>query len=85
VTWRRWRQQAASAKRQQAAAVHVESLFLPVTSLLPAQEIHTLASDSDYLAFPAVIGAGDEVLVSFKRGKAHAALGSLRAGVLMAC
>jgi len=42
-------------------------------SLLPAQEIHTLVSDGDYLAFPAVIELGDEVLVSFKRGKAHAA------------
>ncbi len=42
-------------------------------SLLPAQEIHTLVSDDDYLAFPAVIELGDEVLVSFKRGKAHAA------------
>ena len=51
-------------------------------SLLPAQEIHTLVSDGDYLAFPAVIELGDEVLVSFKRGKAHAALGSLRAGVI---
>ncbi|HRH95815.1 MAG TPA: sialidase family protein [Prosthecobacter sp.] len=43
------------------------------TSLLPAQEIHTLVSDGDYLAFPAVIVLGDEVLVCFKRGKAHAA------------
>lgn len=42
-------------------------------SLLPAQELHTLASGEDYLAFPAVIDLGDEVLVSFKRGKSHAA------------
>jgi hypothetical protein len=42
-------------------------------SLLSAQEIHTLVSDGDYLAFPAVIELEDEVLVSFKRGKAHAA------------
>jgi hypothetical protein len=48
-------------------------LSVAVTSLLPAQEIHILASDEDYLAFPAVIELGDEVLVSFKRGKAHAA------------
>ena len=49
------------------------SAFVLFTSLLPAQEIHTLVSDDEYLAFPAVIELGDEVLVSFKRGKAHAA------------
>jgi len=32
-----------------------------------------LASGDGYLAFPAVIEVGDEVLVSFKRGKSHAA------------
>ncbi len=52
-------------------------LFISALALfashLPAQEIHTLVSDEDYLAFPAVIELGDEVLVSFKRGKAHAA------------
>lgn len=32
-----------------------------------------MVSDGDYLAFPAVIELGDEVLVSFKRGKSHAA------------
>lgn len=42
-------------------------------TILPAQELHTLASGEDYLAFPAVVELGDEVLVSFKRGKAHAA------------
>lgn len=40
-------------------------------SLLPAQEIHNLASGEDYLAFPALIELGDEVLVSYKRGKSH--------------
>lgn len=40
---------------------------------LPAQTVQTLASGEDYLAFPAVIEAGNEVLVSFKRGKSHAA------------
>lgn len=52
-------------------------LFISAIALfashLPAQEIHTLVSGDDYLAFPAVIELGDEVLVSFKRGKAHAA------------
>lgn len=46
---------------------------LLLCSQLPAQEVHTLASDGDYLAFPAVIELGDEVLASFKRGKSHAA------------
>lgn len=41
--------------------------------LLPAQEVHTLASGEDYLAFPAVVELAEEVLVSFKRGKSHAA------------
>ena len=40
---------------------------------LHAQEIQTLASSDDYLAFPTLIELGDEILVSFKRGKAHAA------------
>ncbi|MBL9131002.1 MAG: exo-alpha-sialidase [Verrucomicrobiaceae bacterium] len=51
--------------------------FIPALALialpLAAQEIHTLASDEGYLAFPAVIELGDEVLVSYKRGKSHAA------------
>lgn len=46
---------------------------LLLCSLLPAQVVHTLASGEDYLAFPALIEVGDEVLVSFKRGKSHAA------------
>ena len=40
---------------------------------LPAHEIQTLASGDDYLAFPAVIELGDEVIVSYKRGKSHGA------------
>ena len=43
------------------------------SSLLPAQEVQTLASGDDYLAFPTLIELGDEVLVSYKRGKSHAA------------
>ncbi|MFO1436790.1 MAG: sialidase family protein [Verrucomicrobiaceae bacterium] len=42
-------------------------------SLLSAQEVQTLASGDDYLAFPTLIELGDEVLVSYKRGKSHAA------------
>jgi len=38
-----------------------------------AQETQTLASGDDYLAFPTLIELGDEVLVSYKRGKSHAA------------
>ncbi|MEZ5385239.1 MAG: hypothetical protein R3F13_06975 [Prosthecobacter sp.] len=34
---------------------------------------HILASGDDYLAFPAVLDLGAEVLVSFKRGRSHAA------------
>lgn len=48
------------------------TLVLAVATL-HAQETQTLASGEDYLAFPALIELGDEVLVSFKRGKAHAA------------
>lgn len=40
-----------------------------------AKSVHTLASGSDYLAFPAVLDLGHEVLVSYKRGKSHAADG----------
>lgn len=42
--------------------------FLPVK-----KSAHTLATGGDYLAFPAVLDLGSEVLVSFKRGKSHAA------------
>lgn len=42
-------------------------------TILRAQEVHILESGEDYLAFPAVVELGDEVLVSFKRGKSHAA------------
>lgn len=41
--------------------------------MLSAQEVHTLASGEDYLAFPTLIELGDEVLVSYKRGKSHGA------------
>ena len=44
-----------------------------LASVLSAQEIRTLASGDDYLAFPTLIELGDEVLVSYKRGKSHAA------------
>lgn len=44
-----------------------------LASVLHAQEIQTLASGDDYLAFPTLIELGDEVLVSYKRGKSHAA------------
>ncbi|MCB1277730.1 sialidase family protein [Prosthecobacter sp.] len=40
---------------------------------LCAQEIRTLASGDDYLAFPTLIELGDQVLVSYKRGRSHAA------------
>lgn len=40
---------------------------------LPAQQLQTLASGEEYLAFPTLIDLGHEVLVSFKRGKSHAA------------
>lgn len=40
---------------------------------LHAQEAQTLASGDDYLAFPTLIELGDEVLISYKRGKSHAA------------
>lgn len=40
---------------------------------LPAQEIQTLASGDNYLAFPTLIELGDEVLISYKRGKSHGA------------
>jgi hypothetical protein len=42
--------------------------FLPVK-----KSVHTLATGGDYLAFPAVLDLGSEALVSFKRGKSHAA------------
>ncbi len=48
-------------------------LSILFSGMLSAQEIHTLASGEDYLAFPAVIELGDEVLVSYKRGKSHGA------------
>lgn len=44
-----------------------------LASALSAQETQTLASGDDYLAFPTLIELGDEVLVSYKRGKSHAA------------
>jgi hypothetical protein len=40
---------------------------------LPAQQLQTLASGENYLAFPTLIDLGHEVLVSYKRGKSHAA------------
>ena len=44
-----------------------------MATVLSAQEIRTLALGDDYLAFPTLIELGDEVLVSYKRGKSHAA------------
>lgn len=44
-----------------------------LASALSAQETQTLSSGDDYLAFPTLIELGDEVLVSYKRGKSHAA------------
>lgn len=37
------------------------------------KSVHTLEAGGDYLAFPTVMDLGGEVLVSFKRGKSHAA------------
>lgn len=51
-------------------------LFLTALLICPclvAQETRTLASGEDYLAFPALIDLGEQVLVCFKRGKSHAA------------
>jgi hypothetical protein len=45
-----------------------QECFLPVH-----KSVHMLATGGDYLAFPAVLDLGTEVLVSFKRGKSHAA------------
>lgn len=48
-------------------------LWMMLVMHLHAQEVQTLASGDDYLAFPTLIELGDEVLVSYKRGKSHAA------------
>lgn len=44
-----------------------------LTTQLQAQPVQTLVSGEDYLAFPALLELGEEVLVSFKRGTSHAA------------
>jgi len=42
--------------------------------VVPAtKSVHRLVSDGDYLAFPAVLDLGGEILVSYKRGRSHAA------------
>jgi len=42
--------------------------------VVPAtKSVHTLVSDGDYLAFPALLDLGGEILVSYKRGRSHAA------------
>ncbi|MEN3942942.1 hypothetical protein WJU23_16715 [Prosthecobacter sp. SYSU 5D2] len=48
-------------------------------AVIPAsKEVHVLAASADtpelpYLAFPAVLDLGEEVLISFKQGRSHAA------------
>ncbi len=49
-------------------ALAAEEIVVPAT-----KSVHPLAADEDYLAFPAVLDLGDEVLVSYKRGRSHAA------------
>jgi hypothetical protein len=62
------------------AAIMAESPTLrAVEAVIPtSKEVHVLAAAADtpelpYLAFPAVLDLGEEVLISFKQGRSHAA------------
>lgn len=56
-----------------AAALLDCASFAQEPAVPATMSLHMLASDDDYLAFPAVLDLGGEVLVSYKRGKSHAA------------